>query len=210
MADNRSRLEKYLGMLGSDQMGERAAAALKIHELAKAENKTIVELCMGPQSQRQESRHPQQEPRRDPSYNPFRQRGSSFSDDFFADIERRARAAQREAAAAAAKREAESAKQRYSGAFDDAEMTDEERQAARAHKAEQKRRQRPKNRPLLDELHQAYSSYDDDGSLEHWEKEFAATVPHQYRADYELSAKQERTARMIIAKIRRNQGESPI
>ncbi len=41
----RLRLEKLLGMLGSEFENERAVAALKIANMAKDQGKTIVELC---------------------------------------------------------------------------------------------------------------------------------------------------------------------
>lgn len=51
MADDRSRLEKLLGMLGSEHDGERAAAALMIAKLAQKEGKTIAKLCMSGRTQ---------------------------------------------------------------------------------------------------------------------------------------------------------------
>ena len=49
MADNRSRLEKLVGMLGSDYDGERANAAALIAKIAKEEKKSMVELLLHPQ-----------------------------------------------------------------------------------------------------------------------------------------------------------------
>lgn len=46
MADDRGRLEKLLGMLGSEFEGERANAALMIAKMAQKEGKTIADLCM--------------------------------------------------------------------------------------------------------------------------------------------------------------------
>lgn len=46
MSDGRGRLEKLLGMLGSEFDGERANAAAMIAKMAAKEGKTIADLCM--------------------------------------------------------------------------------------------------------------------------------------------------------------------
>lgn len=46
MADDRSRLEKLLNMLMAEEDTIRAVAALKIAQMAKAENKTVADLVM--------------------------------------------------------------------------------------------------------------------------------------------------------------------
>lgn len=46
MADDRGRLEKLLGMLGSEFDGERANAAMMIAKMAQKEGKSIADLCM--------------------------------------------------------------------------------------------------------------------------------------------------------------------
>jgi hypothetical protein len=116
----------------------------------------------------------------------------------------RARQQQRDDARKAAE---DAARARYNGAFDDAEMTDAEREELRQKRASAKAKAKARRR-LLDEL--TWAVENDDRDLTNWEIEFASTIPFQYEADYDLSRKQTETAQRIINKVKRNRGESPI
>ena len=202
MADNRSRLEKLLGMLGSDHDGERAAAALMIANMAKKEGKTIADLCLSGKERIvyvdkivYRDRAPERGPPREDVWNEFRKAQER------ADAERRARQQQR-----ADRQRAERA-QRYGGAFDDAEMTDEEREAVRARRAANKQRGKGR-RDLLDELEKAL--HEGLVYLDPWEVEFAMFVPAEYETDAMLTPRQVHQAKKIIAKVQQRQGFSPI
>jgi hypothetical protein len=47
MIEDRARLEKFLGMLGSAHAGEACNAASMILKMAQSQNMTIAELCLG-------------------------------------------------------------------------------------------------------------------------------------------------------------------
>jgi len=221
MADNRSRLEKLVGMLGSDHDGECLNALRMIKKIAAEEKKSLPELLLSGVDRIVYRDRPQ--PAR-PHPKPERNYRDSFKEDFggfdFEEMARKARenaernartreeARQREAEAKAAE-----SRQRYGGAFDDAEMTDEQREAARARRKARKeggpkQRRSWDTRELLDELNWALENNDDD--LTGYEIEFASQVPFQYRFDYELSSKQIEVAKRIIRKVKSAQQGSPI
>lgn len=198
MAD-RDKLAKFLNMLSADDM-TALVAVRKIRDMAAAEKKLISDLVMvGPVVYQEKVVYREAAPKRGPVGDDIweaMQRAAEQSG-----MDRKARAHQRRQAEEAAKQARR--QQEYAGAFDDAEMTDEERAAARA-----RGKTADQDRTVLDELDWAYKNEDDD--LDWKEKEFAGTAPYQYRFDWELSDRQVRWARRIINKVKRNQGPSPI
>jgi hypothetical protein len=200
MADNRPLIEKMLNMLADDNDAVVLVAARKIAGMAKKEKKLVADICMGGKTVYVDKvvyrdAAPQRGPTRDDIWEAMRKAQEQSQ---------QARQQQRQDQQKARE---DAAKARYNGAFDDAEMSDAEREEYRAKRASAKARAKAR-RVLLDELSWAYENHEDD--LTHWEVEFASTIPFQYEADYDLSRKQVDTARRIIAKVRRNRGESPI
>lgn len=225
MADNRPLLEKLVGMLGSEHNGEPDGNAInalrKIKQIAKAENKSLADLLMTGKAQiiyqdrvvyrDRDPARPHPKPNHSEGFHSGR--GSGF------DWEEMARrAAQNEANRRRREREeaeaaAADSRQRYAGAFDDAEMTDEQREAARARRKARKeggpkQRRAWDTRTLLDELAWALENNDDD--LTGYEIEFASNVPFQYRFDYELSKNQIEVLKRIVRKVKSGQAGSPI
>jgi hypothetical protein len=206
MADNRSRLEKLIGMLGSDHDGEALNALRMIKKLAADEKKSLPELLLSGKVVYQErvvyrDRDP------GPGTSAFRQAQREWQAE--QERQQRERQARREQERREReKRAEEDRRQRYGGAFDDAELSDEEREELRRQRANKKRKAFRDKRELLDELAWAYENNDDD--LTGWEIEFASSVPFQYRYDWELSKNQEEVAQRIINKVRRNKKGSPI
>lgn len=240
MADNRSRLEKLVGMLGSEHDGECLNALRMIKKIAADEKKSLTELLFtGPERVIYKDRIVYRD--REPEPPPFRRRHSSEWDEIYREQMRRAaeeaaRQAQQEQEARRRRREAEREaaermrrsrrhdpfegmeedtprSERYAGAFDDAEMTDEQRAAARARrKARQegpkKERKAWASREMLDELKWALDN--DDNDLNGYEIEFASTIPFQYQFDHELSERQIAVLRRIVRKVRSARSEPPI
>lgn len=200
MADDRPLLEKLLNMLAAEEDTIRAVAAGKIAKMAKEANKTVSQLCMtGPTVYVDKVVYRDAAPQRGPVGEQFWEAMRKAAQD-----NERARRQEREHRR---QESSEQAKERYRGAFDDAEMSDEEREAVRARRASDRAKQKARRR-LLDELDWAAQENDDD--LTAWELEFASTVPGQYYADYDLSPNQKRTAERIINKVKRNKEGSPI
>lgn len=203
MAVDREKLAKFVNMLAADDM-TALVAVRKIRDMAAAEKKLVSELIMvGPVVYQDRIVYRDAAPPRGPVREDIKEAMRQEADR--AQAERRARSEQRRQRERA---ESEERRRRaYGSAFDDAEMTDEQREAARAARAERRTRFKLK-RELLDELAWALENNNDD--LTFWEIEFATSVPMQYEMDWELSQNQVNTARSIINKVKRNQGESPI
>jgi hypothetical protein len=195
MSDSRSKLEKFIGMLGSEHDGEALNALRFIRKIAADEKKTLVELLLSGKTVYvdrvvfKEGAPPRGERREDVWEAKARAQ--------------EARARQREDVrnaehAAREKRRAE----QYAGSFDDAEMNDAER--------EQARRKKPfrGGRALLNELSWALDN--DNRDLDSWQIEFAQDVLAKYREDWELSDSQTRQAKKVIATVRRATEESPV
>lgn len=211
---DRARLEKIVGLLGSNYDGEPDGVAIsalrKIQQAARDEKKTMAELLMtgGERIVYQERVVYRDRPESPGSH--FRRAQQEWQ----AEQERkeRERRADREREREARRERAEEHRRRqYGGAFDDAEMSDAEREAMRGARAEKKaggRRGFGGDREILDGLKWALEQ--DDGDLTHWEIEFCQNVPFQYRADWELSDSQAEVADRIIRKVRRNKAGSPI
>lgn len=209
MADDRSRLEKLLNMLAADDM-TALVAVRKIRDMAQAEKKTVGELCMSGRVvyqdrvvYRERERPANERPRTRQEHDDF---AKDFTDafrrgeDVRAEMRRKAREA----------REAEKAERNkhFYGAFDDAEMSDEEREATRATRGKTRESRFTGSRAKLDLLIEALET--DDKDLTYWEIDFCQTVPHQYAFDWELSRKQNEVADRIIRKMKRNREGSPI
>ncbi len=202
MADDRSMLEKLLNMLAADDM-TALVAVRKIRAMAEKEKKTVGDLCLSGKVIYQErvvyrDRAPERGPVRDDIWEAMRRARRDNEDT------ERARQARKDEERRQQERQA---KERYGSAFDDAEMSDEEREKARA-KRQERRNERHARRILLGDLEQALKEDDDD--LTAWEIEFASTVPFQYSYDYELSRNQKFHAERIIRKVRINKQGSPI
>ena len=199
MAVDRDKLAKFLNMLSADDM-TALVAVRKIRDMAATEKVLISDLCMTGKVVYQEKI----------VYRDAAPGRGNPREDVWAEFKKAAEEAERASRARAEQRrqqrQAEQDRKRrnvYGDAFDDAEMSDADREAARA-----RGKRAGTERTLLDEIQWAYDNEDDD--LDWREKEFASTVPFQYRYDWELSERQTRFARRIIAKVKRNKGESPI
>lgn len=198
MADDRSMLEKLLNMLAADDM-TALVAVRKIRAMAEKEKKTVGDLCLsGKVIYQDRVVYRERSPMGENIHEAMRRSRRDHEDT------ERARQARRDEER---RQQEQQAKARYGNAFDDAEMSDEERETARA-KRQERRNERHARRMLLDDLEQALK--DDDDDLTAWEIEFASTVPFQYAYDYELSRNQRFHAERIIRKVRINKEGSPI
>ena len=180
---DRTLLEKLLGMLGSDQMGERASAGAFIHRMAVKYKKTIPELMKAAYAG---GAAPPQQPGANPYYNsPF--------DDLRADLRRQ--------------------QQRYDEARRAAAMQEEQRRraAARAQEEERLRAARERHRAREqaagsddaarpNELLRALREAALMGILTAWEQQFAEDVSRRYERDDQLSDKQRSIVEKIIRK----------
>lgn len=212
----KDKVESIIRMMESDQDGEALNALRLLRRMAKAENKNLAEFLMSGAERVVYRDRPQQEQRGGYDWAAAARRAAEE------EVRRReARERQKQDAWEARQRaraereeeEAQSKRERYGGAFDDAEMTDEERAAARARRAERKangkRNRFHGTRELLDALAAAYEEADDD-DLTPWEADFASTIPYQYSYDWDLSDRQKEQAERIIRKVERNKKGSPI
>jgi hypothetical protein len=189
---DKQRLEKLVGMLGSDQMGERASAAAFIAKMAREQTLTIVELmrrAFGSTMQ--------------PQAKPQQQQRNPYTDPFFTDPHEAMRQHQ-------AAMEAERVRRHAA-----AEQEQERQRAARARNREamkeEIRRKHPGFAPahefrdgpgfgaasaLLDQLRAVKLS----GRLNPWECQFANDVCDRYQYDAQLSERQMAVIRKILAK----------
>lgn len=195
-------------MLAADDM-TALVAVRKIRDMAAEQKKTVGDLCMSGKVIYQE-RVVYRERERPTSREDHKAKADDFADRFKDrtstwDERERARKAARDAEEAAAR---EKRRQAYGSAFDDAEMSDEEREARRQRRNSRKSRFNGA-RELLDGLVAAGENAE-QADLTYWEIEFCQTVPFQYEFDWELSGRQTDVAKRIIKKFKTNQGESPI
>jgi hypothetical protein len=223
MAVDREKLTKFVRMMESEHDGECMNALRMIKKMAAAEKMNLAELLLTPAAASSGSSHGGQQQRRPHDrYEPFKW-GFNFEEAMRKAAEEEQRERDRAASARQAAREAEArrreaeqaarAKQReedrkaqFRGGFDDAEMTDEEREARRNKKAKARR----ERSILLDELKTAFVDGRAMGILTGWEREFAEDILDKHSEDWELSAKQVDRAERLIRKVQMNQSEPPI
>jgi len=188
---DKQRLEKLVGMLGSDQLGERASAAAFIAKMAREQTLTIVELmrrAFGSTVQQPPPR-PQHKPQSNPYTNPF-------SQDLHEAMRRQQAYAEAERVRRHAAEMQEQARQKAARARARAQNTADE--AARQSQRSQFHENpgfRP-SRDLLDQLKVVSLS----GVLNTWECQFANDVCDRYQYDSQLSEKQLAIIRKILAK----------
>lgn len=199
-------------MMDQDNDGEALNALRLLRRMAQKEGKNLAEFLLnGPQ--------PQPRPRQ-----------SGFADGFDfaaaaaraeANRQRNEKARAEEARQEQRRREREAKKQadrenrrhNYGGMFDDAEMTDEQREAARQRRAERNAkgsnggfRGGRKHRAILDEL-AWIAKHADHETISGWEREFAEDISFKVESDWQMSDRQSATADRIIRKYRQSQDE---
>lgn len=208
----RDKIESIIRMMDQDNDGEALNALRLLRRMAQKESKNLAEFLLN-------GSQPQAKPRQ-----------SGFADGFdFAAAAARAEANRQKNEKARAeearqeqrRREREAKKQadrenrrhNYGGMFDDAEMSDEQREAARQRRAERNARGSNggfrggrKHRAMLDELAWIAKHADAD-TLTNWEFAFADDISLKLGEDWEMSDKQRETADRIIKKYRQSQDE---
>lgn len=196
MADNRSRIEKLVGMLGSEHDGEVVNAVRMLQRMAAAEKKTMAELLLsGKERIVERVVYRDREP-------------SGFGD--------KARTQNSESPFSRRNRAHAGRSRHYrdwSEAFDEAERDDAD-QAERDARAKANGRRkgakffRDGEGPILAGLREAYEKgYD---VLNAFEIEFAEDVYNRYEDDDELSPAQVEVAERIIRKVARANADSII
>lgn len=169
--NDKSRLEKLIGMLGSDHDGEVLNAVRFIRKMAEEQKVSLAELLLTGKTQIVEKIVYRDPPMSNhPAAKPFESRHTEYDYHYYGNTRRK-----------------------YTNEGYD----------PFAGRTEKPRRQ--DTRKTLDALLKAGT----DGSehLDFEEIDFATSVPHQYRFDWELTGKQMGKAKAIIRKVKYGQSE---
>lgn len=210
----RDKIESIIRMMDQDNDGEALNALRLLRRMAQKESKNLAEFLLnGAQS------------KPEPKASGFQYSGGFNFHEAAARAEanrqRNERARAEEARQEQRRREREARKQAeresrrdtYGGMFDDAEMTDEQREAARQRRAERKAKGKSggfrggrAHRELLDEL-AFIAEHADRQTITSQEREFCEDIARKLECDWEMSVKQENWANRIIRKYRQSQDE---